>query len=95
MAASLLWLVVGPAYAWGVLVTFELWQHMPVRGPTGEVLYLPGSSALALRLVSPLFYFFEIMGRGFFALLVCFGLLVMIGRPRPVAPARAARRRRS
>lgn len=64
-----------------LFVTFEFWQQMPVPDPGGGLLYLPGHSALGLRIVSPLFYFFEIMGRGFFALLVYFALLVTISGP--------------
>ena len=100
------WRVRARALTWGLglltltqiafmLVTFEFWQQMPMRDPAGGVVYLPGHSALGRRIVSPLFYFFEIMGRGFFALLVYFGLLVMLGQPRRAAPATAARRRRS
>ena len=64
-----------------LFVTFEFWQQMPVPDPRAGLLYLPGHSALGLRLVTPLYYFFEIMGRGFFALLVYFALLVRIGGP--------------
>jgi hypothetical protein len=81
-------------------VTFEFWQQMPMRDPRGGLLYLPGHSALGLRLVMPLYYFFEIMGRGFFALLVYFTLLVTVGGPErlasgvPGARGPAPRRRR-
>jgi hypothetical protein len=64
-----------------MLVTFEFWQQMPTRDPRGGLLYLPGHSALGLRIVTPLYYFFEIMGRGFFALLVYFALIVTSGGP--------------
>jgi hypothetical protein len=64
-----------------LLVTFEFWQQMPIRDLRGGLLYLPGHSALGLRIVSPIYYFFEIMGRGFFALLVYFALLLTIGGP--------------
>jgi hypothetical protein len=87
----------GRALAWGLglltltqvafmLVTIEFWQQMPTRTPSGSVVYLPGHSPLRLRIVSSLYYFFEIMGRGFFALLVYFGLIVTIGSPRRLAP---------
>jgi hypothetical protein len=65
----------------GLLVTFAFWQQMPVSDPRGGLLYLPGHSTLGLRIVTPLFYFFEIMGRGFFALLVYFALIVTSGGP--------------
>jgi len=75
-----------------MLVTFEFWQQMPVQDPRGGLLYLPGHSALGLRLVTPLFYFFEIMGRGFFALLVYVALLVTGGGPgRRASPTRGSR----
>jgi hypothetical protein len=65
-----------------VLVTLEFWQQMPVRSPTGGLQYLPGHSPLGLRIVTPLYYFLEIMGRGFFALLVYFALIVTIPESR-------------
>jgi hypothetical protein len=83
-----------------VFVMFAFWQQMPTQDPRGGLLYLPGHSALGLRLVTPLFYFFEIMGRGFFALLVYFALLVTSGGPGHRAsggrqsPGPAPRRRR-
>jgi hypothetical protein len=52
-----------------VAVNVEFWQQMPVRGPAGQVAYLPGHSAWGLRAASALYYFLEIMGRGFFVLL--------------------------
>jgi SEC-C motif-containing protein len=51
-----------------VLVTIGFWQEMPVRGPAGQALYLPGHSAARLRVLSAAYYFLEIMGRGFFVL---------------------------
>lgn len=62
-----------------LFVTFEFWQQMPVPEAPGGLLYLPGHSALGLRLVTPIFYFFEIMGRGFFALFIYFASLVALG----------------
>ena len=64
-----------------VFVMFAFWQQMPTQDPRGGLMYLPGHSALGLRLLTPLFYFFEIMGRGFFALLVYVALLVTGGGP--------------
>lgn len=64
-----------------LLVMFAFWQQMPTQDPRGGLMYLPGHSALGLRLLTPLFYFFEIMGRGFFALLVYLALLVRGGGP--------------
>lgn len=60
-----------------MLVTLEFWQQMPVRDPRGGLLYLPGHSSLGLRIVSPLYYFFEIVGRGFFALIIYLGLIAV------------------
>jgi hypothetical protein len=88
------------ALAWGLglltltqvaflLVTLEFWQQMPIRGPDGRPLYLPGHSARGLRIASALYNFFEIMGRGFFALLVYLGLIVFAGAPRRVAASGA------
>jgi SEC-C motif len=65
-----------------LLVTLEFWQQMPIRGPEGRLVHLPGHSALGLRVASALYNFFEIMGRGFFALLVYLGLLMFTGAPR-------------
>jgi hypothetical protein len=68
------------AFAWGLglltvtqvafmLVTIEFWQQMPVAAPAGGRLYLPGHTEPRLRVFSALYHFFEIMGRGLFALL--------------------------
>jgi hypothetical protein len=81
------------ALAWGLglltltqiaflLVTLEFWQQMPIRGPDGRIVHLPGHSALGLRVASALYNFFEIMGRGFFALLIYLGLLMFAGARR-------------
>lgn len=85
----------GIALAWGLgaitvtqvafmLVTIEFWQQMPTRGPGGGVVYLPGHTPARLQIFSALYYFFEIMGRGFFSLLVYFGLIATDRPPVPV-----------
>jgi hypothetical protein len=81
------------ALAWGlafltltqivtVMVNTEFWQQMPVAGPRGDPVYLPGHSAGRLRVFSALFYFLEIMGRGFFALVTYIALLGLRERGR-------------
>ena len=73
------------ALAWGLalltitqiasmLVTVDFWQQMPVtlKGPT---FYLSGHSAMRLQVISAVYYFLEIVGRGFFVLVVYVVLL--------------------
>jgi hypothetical protein len=73
------------ALAWGLglltitqiaamLVTVDFWQQMPVtlQGPS---FYLSGHSARRLQVISAVYYVFEIMGRGFFVLVVYVALL--------------------
>jgi hypothetical protein len=73
------------ALAWGVglltitqiasmLVSVEFWQQMPVT-LQGPAFYLSGHSARRLQVISAVYYFFEIMGRGFFVLVVYVALL--------------------
>src|SRR5262249_14968362 len=68
-----------------MLVTIEFWQQMPVAAPDGRTVYLPGHTAPRLRVFSALYNFFEIVGRGFFALLAYFGALALAGRACPTA----------
>lgn len=71
-----------------MLVTIEFWQQMPVAAPTGGTLYLPGHTEPRLRVFSALYNFFEIMGRGLFALLAYLGgLALAVPRQRPALPA--------
>jgi hypothetical protein len=80
------WRTRARALAWGLgfltvaqivtlMVNTEFWQQMPVRGPLGDIVHLPGHSAARLRVFSALHHFLEIMGRGFFVLLTYIALL--------------------
>jgi hypothetical protein len=97
------WRQRGWALAWGlgvltltqialVFVTNEFWQQAPVRSPEGKLVYLPGHSALRLQIFTGLYSFFEIMSRGFFALLAYFGALMW---PAPAGPGRVGRATRA
>jgi len=75
-----------------VLVTIVATQQSPVMFhediPPG-----PGFSPMKQRLFYGLYYFFDLMGRGFFALLIYFGLIALgWNAPETVATAPAARR---
>ena len=74
------------ALAWGLglltitqiasmLVSVDFWQQMPVTIVQGPAFYLSGHSARRLQVISAVYYFFEIMGRGFFVLVVYVALL--------------------
>jgi hypothetical protein len=73
-----------------MMVTAEFWQQLPIQGPDGRILHLPGHSTVRWQVAAVLYNFWEIMGRGFFALLVYFALLVSFtaspGRARPNDP---------
>jgi hypothetical protein len=73
------------------LVSIEATQHSPVPTPDGP-LYLPGYSPDLRPVWYALWYFFEIMGRGFFALLAYLGLVAVWWGPRPTRGAPAPRR---
>ena len=92
----------GRALAWGlglltlsqvafVLVTVVATQQSPVMGPEGPV-RPAGFSPIKQPVFYALYYFFELMGRGFFALLIYLGLIA-VGWRAPAAggavPARA------
>jgi hypothetical protein len=88
------------ALAWGlalltvaqiasVLVAVDFWQQMPVT-LQGPAFYLSGHSARRLRVISAVYYFFEIMGRGFFVLVVYVAMLGL--RETPRAAGRGAER---
>jgi hypothetical protein len=69
-------------------------QQSPVMSPEGPI-QLPGFSSAKQPIFYWLFYFFEITGRGFFALLVYLGLVALTWRPRgPAAAAPAGRNAR-
>jgi hypothetical protein len=100
------WRQRGRALAWGLgaltltqvahlLVANEFWQQAPVRSPDGAQVYLPGHSARRLQVFTTLFGFFEIMSRGFFALLTYFGALMWLGSAPPRGGRRPPRARRA
>jgi hypothetical protein len=82
------------ALAWGLglltitqiasmLVSVDFWQQMPVTILQGPAFYLSGHSARRLQVISAVYYFFEIMGRGFFVLVVYVALLGFRETSRP------------
>lgn len=74
------------------LVTVEYSQLRPLATQTGSVL-LPGFSRSRQVLFTWLYYFFDIMGRGLFPLLVYWGMLGIAWRPLGQrAPVTAPRR---
>ena len=69
-----------------LLVTIEATQQSPVmtaEGPVQLARYSPARQPLFYGL----YYFFELMGRGFFALLVFAGLVAFVGEPAAAASA--------
>ncbi len=74
-----------------LLVTIEATQQGPIMTQDGPVL-LPGFSPLKQPIFYWLYYFFEIMGRGFFALFIYLGLIALTwGTPEPRSAARVGR----
>jgi len=59
-----------------LLVNIVATQHSPFMSPDGPI-YLPGFSPAKQPVYYWLFYFFEITGRGFFALLIYLGLVAL------------------
>ena len=59
-----------------VLVTIVATQQSPVMSPDG-MLQVPGFSPIKQRVFYALYYFFDLMGRGFFALLIYLGLIAL------------------
>jgi hypothetical protein len=57
-----------------VLITIVGTQQSPFRSPEGVIL-LPGYSPIKQRVFYCLYYFFDLMGRGFFALFIYLGLI--------------------
>jgi hypothetical protein len=80
-----------------VLVTVVASQYSPVMSPEG-MLAGPAVSPVKQRIFYGLYYFFDLMGRGFFALLIYLGLIALGWKvPKPTAgpaPARPSARRR-
>lgn len=97
------WRRLGRTLVWGLgllvltqllsfLVTIEYTKLWPTRTAAGLVLSTDYSRA-KLILFDWLYAFFEFMGRGFFALLLYFGLLALTwGRPDATTPAHAVGR---
>jgi len=92
----------GRALAWGLglltvaqiaflLVTIVATQQGPIMTADGPI-QLPGFSPVKQPVFYWLYYFFELMGRGFFALLVYLGLIALGWRAPTTAPAPAAGR---
>ena len=82
-----------------VLVTVVASQYSPVMSPEGMIAG-PAVSPTKQRIFYGLYYFFDLMGRGFFALLIYLGLITLgwkAPKPAPTArpsPRPSARRRR-
>ena len=74
-----------------VLVTVVASQYSPVMSPEG-ILAGPAVSPVKQRVFYGLYYFFDLMGRGFFALLIYLGLVALgWGTPAAKPTARSAR----
>ena len=77
------------------LITVVGTQQSPVMSPEGMI-QPPGYSPIKQPIFYALYYYFDAMGRNFFALLIFLGLVVFGGEPRPAARpvliAAAARR---
>jgi SEC-C motif len=73
-----------------LLVYIVATQQSPVMSPEGPI-WLPGFSPVKRAVFYWLFYFFEITGRGFFALLIYLGLVALTWKPRPAGTAAATR----
>ena len=77
------------------IVTIVATQQSPVMSPEG-MLQPAGHSPIKQPIFYGLYYFFDAMGRGFFALLIFLGLIAFWWTPRetraPTAPVAASRR---
>ena len=74
-----------------VLVTVVASQYSPVMSPEG-MLPGPAVSPAKQRVFYGLYYFFDLMGRGFFALLIYLGLIALTwSTPEAKPPVRSAR----
>jgi hypothetical protein len=71
-----------------LLVTIVATQQGPIVTPDGMI-QLPGHSPVKRPIFHALYYFFELMGRGFFALAIFLGLIAF-GWGAPSRPAVAA-----
>jgi hypothetical protein len=68
------------------LVTVVATQQSPVMSPEGMI-QPAGYSPIKQPVFYALYYFFDAMGRGFFALLIFLGLVALGGEPRAAAAA--------
>lgn len=69
-----------------VLVTIVATQQSPVMSPDGGI-SLPGFSPTKQSIFYCLYYFFDLMGRGFFALFIYLGLIAFGSRAAEAVPA--------
>lgn len=74
------------------VITIVATQQSPVMSPEG-MMQPAGYSAVKQPIFYALYYFFDAMGRGFFALLIFLGLVAFGGESREAAPAPTAARR--
>jgi hypothetical protein len=92
----------GRALAWGLglitltqiaflLVTIVATQQGPIMTADGPV-QLPGFSPVKQPIFYALYYFFDLMGRGFFALFIYLGLIALGWRAPAAVPAAAVGR---
>jgi hypothetical protein len=65
-----------------MLVAVDFWQQMPVTVLRGAGVLPVGHSARRLQIISAVYYFFEIMGQGFFVLVVYVAMLGLRETPR-------------
>jgi hypothetical protein len=73
-----------------VLVNIAASQQGPVMSTDGPIL-LPGFSAVKQPIFYWLYYFFELMGRGFFALVIYFGLIALTWKVPAASAAQVGR----
>jgi len=74
------------------IVTIVATQQSPVMSPDGMI-QTAGYSPIKRPIFYALYYFFDVMGRGFFALLIFLGLIAFDWPSREVAPTAATPRR--
>ena len=74
------------------VVTVVATQQSPVMSPEGMI-QPSGHSPIKQPIFYALYYFFDAMGRGFFALLIFLGLIAFSSDPSAPVPAPAAPRR--
>ena len=75
------------------IVTIMATQQSPVMSPDGMMIQPAGHSSVAQPIFYALYYFFDVMGRGFFALLIFLGLIAFDWPSTEASPAAAPSRR--